>query len=59
MWFTLPAMDEVRIAKLFVYPVKGCRGIALSAAEVGERGFVHDRRGVLRLGDRCTVEPRP
>jgi hypothetical protein len=29
---------------LFVYPVKGCRGISLERAQVEERGFAHDRR---------------
>ena len=40
-------MDEVRIAGLFVYPVKGCRGLALDAAEVGARGLAGDREWMV------------
>ncbi len=32
-----------KIAGLFVYPVKSCRGIALQEVQVGSRGFLHDR----------------
>ena len=35
------------IAGLFVYPVKGCRGIALSSARVTERGLQHDREWMV------------
>jgi uncharacterized protein YcbX len=35
------------IAGLFVYPVKGCRGIALSSARVTERGLEHDREWMV------------
>ncbi|HEX3138106.1 MAG TPA: MOSC domain-containing protein, partial [Casimicrobiaceae bacterium] len=35
------------IAALFVYPVKGCRGIALSSALVTERGLEHDREWMV------------
>jgi uncharacterized protein YcbX len=35
------------IAALFVYPVKGCRGIALSSARVTERGLEHDREWMV------------
>ena len=45
--FTLTVMDEVRVSGLFVYPVKGCRGLALDAARVGDRGFVHDREWMV------------
>ena len=37
----------VSIAALFVYPVKGCRGIALSSARVTERGLEHDREWMV------------
>ena len=33
----------IRISGLFVYPVKSCRGISLTEAELGPRGFLHDR----------------
>jgi uncharacterized protein YcbX len=36
-----------RIAGLFVYPVKGCAGTALTQARVLERGIEHDRRWML------------
>ena len=32
-----------RIAGLFIYPVKGCAGIALSTARLTARGLAHDR----------------
>jgi uncharacterized protein YcbX len=35
------------IAALFVYPVKGCRGIALSSARMTERGLEHDREWMV------------
>ena len=35
------------IAALFVYPVKGCRGIALSSGRVTERGLEHDREWMV------------
>ena len=33
----------VEITGLFTYPVKSCRGIAMTEAEIGPRGFLHDR----------------
>jgi uncharacterized protein len=35
------------IASLFVYPVKSCRGIALSTARLTERGIAHDREWMI------------
>ena len=35
------------IAALFIYPVKGCRGIALPSARVTERGLEHDREWMI------------
>jgi len=35
------------IAALFVYPVKSCRGLQLSAAAVTERGLAHDREWMI------------
>ncbi|MGH8798832.1 MAG: MOSC domain-containing protein [Casimicrobiaceae bacterium] len=35
------------IAGLFVYPVKGCRGIALPSARLTERGIEHDREWMV------------
>jgi hypothetical protein len=34
----------MHVLSLFIYPVKSCRGIAVEAAEVVERGFASDRR---------------
>ena len=35
------------IAALFVYPVKSCGGVRLSAAQVTERGLEHDREWMI------------
>lgn len=37
----------LHIAELHIYPVKGCRGIALSTAAVEARGLRHDRRWMV------------
>jgi len=37
----------IRVSGLYIYPVKSCRGIALGEAEVGDRGFVHDREWLV------------
>jgi hypothetical protein len=50
------------IAALFIYPVKGCRGIELPSARVTERGLEHDREWmVVNLAGRFVTqrtEPR-
>jgi hypothetical protein len=38
---------KAAIAALFIYPVKSCRGIALAAAELTERGLAHDREWMI------------
>jgi uncharacterized protein YcbX len=40
-------MDTVRVASLFYYPVKSCRGIAVEAATLDRRGIVGDRRFMI------------
>lgn len=35
------------ITGLFVYPVKSCRGITLSSAQLTERGLAHDREWMI------------
>ena len=40
-------MQAGRIVGLFVYPVKGCRGIALDAATLGPIGLLHDRTWLI------------
>jgi MOSC domain-containing protein len=35
------------VAALFVYPVKSCRGIGVSAAQMTERGLAHDREWMI------------
>ena len=35
------------VASLYVYPVKSCRGIALSEARLTERGIAHDREWLI------------
>jgi uncharacterized protein YcbX len=37
----------IRITALNVYPVKGCRGIALESARVAATGFEHDREWLI------------
>lgn len=37
----------ISVAGLYVYPVKGCRGISVSAAAVEERGFALDRQWMV------------
>jgi MOSC domain-containing protein len=32
-----------RIAQIYIYPVKSCRGIRVDEAEISPRGFLHDR----------------
>ena len=36
-----------RVSRLFVYPIKSCRGIAVDRVELGPRGFGWDRRYLL------------
>ena len=38
---------QATVAALFVYPVKSCRGIALSVARLTERGIAHDREWMI------------
>lgn len=35
------------VSELYVYPIKSCRGVRLSSADVEERGFRWDRRWML------------
>lgn len=44
-------MPDATVAELSVYPIKGCRGIALSRATVGERGLLA-RDDAASVGDR-------
>lgn len=37
-------MHPITVRKLFIYPVKSARGIAVDQAAVTDRGFEHDRR---------------
>ncbi|MEO0408564.1 MAG: MOSC N-terminal beta barrel domain-containing protein [Cyanobacteria bacterium P01_A01_bin.135] len=37
----------VSLSSLYIYPIKSARGIALSTAQITERGFQHDRRWML------------
>jgi uncharacterized protein YcbX len=41
------ASPMIRITALNVYPVKGCRGIALDSARVAATGFEHDREWLI------------
>lgn len=46
------------IASLYVYPVKSCRGMALDASPVGERGLAFDREWMVVDGDGRFVTQR-
>jgi len=37
----------ISISKLFLYPIKSCRGIPVSSAEIAPLGFKHDRNYML------------
>jgi uncharacterized protein YcbX len=51
----------VRLAGIFVYPVKACGGVSLESARVVERGLEHDRRYMLidRAGVFVSQRERP
>lgn len=40
-------MHPITVSRLFVYPVKSARGIALEEARLTDRGFEHDRRFLI------------
>jgi MOSC domain-containing protein len=40
-------MSEITVSGIFIYPVKGARGIAVERAITGDRGFEHDRRFMI------------
>ena len=41
----------IRITAINVYPVKGCRGIALDSARIAATGFEHDREWLITRPD--------
>lgn len=41
----------IRITALNIYPVKGCRGIAVDSARVAATGFEHDREWLITRAD--------
>ncbi|PIW00856.1 MAG: hypothetical protein CO108_21160 [Deltaproteobacteria bacterium CG_4_9_14_3_um_filter_63_12] len=40
-------MSSLHVSALFVYPIKSCRGIALEAMQLGERGPLWDREWMV------------
>ena len=38
---------SIEVSALNIYPIKSCRGIALEAATIGPRGFLHDREWMV------------
>lgn len=40
---TIKANDSIHVSELWIYPIKSCKGIKVSSAEVTRRGFKHDR----------------
>ena len=51
-------MHELRLTRLFVYPIKSAQGFEVSAAQVSERGLQHDRRFMLVDGGGHLVTAR-
>ncbi|MEJ7730940.1 MAG: MOSC N-terminal beta barrel domain-containing protein [Polyangiaceae bacterium] len=49
---------KLRVAALFVYPVKSAAGVALDAAEAGPAGLRHDRRWMIVDADGTFVTQR-
>jgi uncharacterized protein YcbX len=43
--------EVVSVSALAIYPIKSCGGIALNAAPIGPRGFVHDREWMVVTPD--------
>jgi uncharacterized protein len=54
-------MSNITVSGLFVYPIKGARGIEVSSARVTPLGFEHDRRFLLvdPRGDFITQREHP
>ncbi len=52
---------ELRVSALFLHPIKACAAIAVTEAEVQERGFAHDRRFMIvdARGDFVTQRDDP
>jgi uncharacterized protein YcbX len=48
----------VRVSQLFVYPVKGCRAVAVDQATLGPLGLEHDRRFAFVGADGRAVTQR-
>ncbi len=44
---TSSSSTDVSVSALYVYPIKSCGGISLDAAELDQRGIIHDRRWML------------
>jgi hypothetical protein len=51
-------MSDITLSGIFVYPVKGARGIALERARVGDRGITHDRRFMITTSEGDLVTQR-
>jgi uncharacterized protein YcbX len=48
----------IRVSRLFIYPVKSCRGVEVDEARVGATGFEHDRRWMLVGGNGSFLSQR-
>ena len=48
----------IRVSRLFIYPIKSCRGVEVGEARVGATGFEHDRRWMLVGGDGSFLSQR-
>ncbi|CAE8689826.1 unnamed protein product [Polarella glacialis] len=58
VWQNLRRTKDIRIAGLFVYPVKGCRGHALAQAELTPWGIKNDRLYMIVNSEREFVSQR-
>lgn len=47
-----------RVTGIFYYPIKSCRGIAISCAEIGERGIRYDRNWVVSTPEGKAITQR-
>eukprot|EP00759_Apiculatamorpha_spiralis_P008146 PhF_6_TR15088/c0_g1_i1/m.23735 len=54
----LPKITSIQITKLFVYPVKSCRGIAVQSAVLTPLGIQYDREWALATTSGATVTQR-
>ena len=50
--------NAVYVKELWIYPIKSCKGIQLTQADISRRGFLYDREFMLIDGNRKFVSQR-